>query len=44
MASALERFTGDTLSILWATVKGLPLQEHRKHGLATGQLQQLHAL
>jgi broad specificity phosphatase PhoE len=35
---------GDTLSILWAVVKGLPLQEHRKHGLATGQLRELHGV
>lgn len=35
---------GDTLSILWAVAKGLPLQQHRQHGLSTGQLKQLHAL
>lgn len=34
---------GDTLSILWAVVKGLPFQEHRQHGLNTGQLKLLHA-
>lgn len=34
---------GDTLSILWATVKGLPLGEHRTHGLSTGELRLLHA-
>ena len=33
---------GDTLSILWATAKGLPLNEHRKHGLSTGELMPLH--
>ena len=33
---------GDTLSILWATAKGLPLNEHRKHGLSTGELVPLH--
>ena len=34
---------GDTLSILWATVKGLPLGEHRTYGLSTGELRLLHA-
>ncbi|CAL8470365.1 g9907 [Coccomyxa elongata] len=34
---------GDTLSILWAVVKGLPLKDHRQHGLNTGQLKVLHA-
>ncbi len=34
---------GDTLSILWATVKGLPLKEHRTHGLRTGELRLLHS-
>ena len=34
---------GDTLSILWATVKGLPLKEHRTHGLGTGELRLLHS-
>ena len=34
---------GDTLSILWATVKGLPLKEHRTHGLSTGELRLLHS-
>ena len=33
---------GDTLSILWATVKGLPLGEHRTHGLSTGEVRLLH--
>lgn len=33
---------GDTLSILWATAKDLPLKEHRKHGLSTGELMALH--
>ena len=33
---------GDTLSILWATAKGLPLNEHRKHGLNTGELMALY--
>ena len=33
---------GDTLSILCATAKGLPLNEHRKHGLSTGELLLLH--
>ena len=33
---------GDTLSILWATAKGVPLTEHRKHGLSTGELVPLH--
>jgi broad specificity phosphatase PhoE len=35
---------GDTLSILWALVKGLPLQQHRQHGLATGQPKLLHSV
>lgn len=35
---------GDTLSILWAVVKGLPLPEHRQNGLATGELRQLHTV
>lgn len=34
---------GDTLSILWATVKRLPLSEHRTHGLSTGELRLLYA-
>ena len=33
---------GDTLSILWATATGLSLNEHRKHGLSTGELMPLH--
>ena len=33
---------GATLSILWATAKGLPRSEHRKHGLSTGELMPLH--
>ena len=33
---------GDTLSILMATVKGLPLLEHRRFGLGTGELRLLH--
>ena len=32
---------GDTLSILWASMTGLPLQQHRCHGQQTGELRQL---
>lgn len=32
---------GDVLSILWATMHGLPLQEHRNYALQTGELRAL---
>ena len=35
---------GDTLSILWALVKGAALQKHRDVALQTGELRQLHKL
>ena len=35
---------GDTLSILYAAVKGIDLRENRRYGLDTGQLLVLHSL
>eukprot|EP00884_Botryococcus_braunii_P011373 jgi/Botrbrau1/20236/Bobra.31_1s0029.1 len=32
---------GDVLSILWATIHGLPLNNHRKYGMETGEVRQL---
>ncbi|KAK9832289.1 hypothetical protein WJX74_005468 [Apatococcus lobatus] len=32
---------GDTLSIMWATMTGSPLPEHRAHGQQTGELRKL---
>ncbi len=32
---------GDTLSIMWATMNGLPLGQHRQYGQQTGELRRL---